>query len=133
MAEAFPDQTAYTVVDVGALTFAEWDATANAMARGLVEGGVRPGDRVGIHLHPELALRWLVAYTAAHRAGGVAVPMNPRLAPAEVTHMLAHSGATAVVADGALLATALGVVGDSQPLVIDATPGATAASSGHVV
>ena len=61
-----------------------------------------------MHLHPESALRWLVSYTAVHRAGGVAVPMNPRLAPAEVGRMLAHSGATAVVADGALVATALG-------------------------
>jgi acyl-CoA synthetase (AMP-forming)/AMP-acid ligase II len=133
MAETFPDETAYTVVDVGAVTFAEWDGLANAMARGLVAGGLKPGDRVGIHLHPESALRWLVSYTAAHRAGGVAVPMNPRLAPAEVRHMLAHSGATAVVADGALVATALGVVGEDRPLVIDATPGATAASSGHVL
>ena len=100
MAEEFPDQTAYTVVDVGALTFSEWDGEANALARGLVGGGLRPGDRVGIHLDPCSALRWLVSYTAVHRAGGVAVPMNPRLAPAEVAHVLAHSGAAAVVADG---------------------------------
>jgi len=133
MAEEFPDETAYTVVDVGALTFAEWDGMANAMARGLVAGGLKPGDRVGIHLHPESALRWLVSYTAAHRAGGVAVPMNPRLAPAEVKHMLAHSGATVVVADGALVATALGIAGGGELRVIDATPGATAASSGHVI
>jgi acyl-CoA synthetase (AMP-forming)/AMP-acid ligase II len=132
MGEEFPDQTAYTVVDVGALTFAEWNGSANAMARGLVNGGVRPGDRVGIYLHPELALRWLVAYTAVHRAGGVAVPMNPRLAPAEVDHMLAHSGAAAVVADGALIATALGVEREGQPFVVDATPGA-GTSSGHVI
>ena len=86
------------------MTFAEWDGAANAMARRLVEAGLEPGARVGIHLRPELALRWLVSYSAAHRAGGVAVPMNPRLAPAEVAHMLEHSGATAVVADGDLAA-----------------------------
>ena len=40
MAETFPDETAYTVVDVGALTFAEWDGMANAMARGLVAAGL---------------------------------------------------------------------------------------------
>ena len=32
MAEEFPDSTAYTVVDVGALTFSEWDNEANADA-----------------------------------------------------------------------------------------------------
>ena len=48
--------------------------------------------------------------------------------------MLAHSGATVVVADGALVAAALGSARRGQPrLVIDATPGATAASSGHVI
>ena len=103
MAEEFGDRTAFAVVDVGSMTFAEWDGAANAMARRLVDAGLEPGARVGIHLRPELALHWLVSYSAAHRAGGVAVPMNPRLAPAEVAHMLEHSGATAVVADGDLL------------------------------
>jgi acyl-CoA synthetase (AMP-forming)/AMP-acid ligase II len=107
MATEFGDRTAFEVVDVGSITFAEWDGEANAMARRLLERGLEPGARVGIHLHPEFALRWLVSYSAAHRAGGVAVPMNPRLAPAEVAHVLAHSGATAVVADGDLVASDL--------------------------
>jgi acyl-CoA synthetase (AMP-forming)/AMP-acid ligase II len=121
MAEEFPDQTAYTVVDVGALTFSKWDEEANALARGLAEGGLHPGDRVGIHLDPSSALRWLVSYTAIHRAGGVAVPMNPRFAPAEAAHVLSHSGATAVVADGERVAADLGAAGDSVSRVIDAS------------
>jgi acyl-CoA synthetase (AMP-forming)/AMP-acid ligase II len=137
MAEEFPDQTAYTVVDVGALTFSQWDGRANAVARGLVEGGLRPGDRVGIHLDPTSALRWLVSYTAIHRAGGVAVPMNPRLAPAEVAHVLAHSGATAVVADGERVGVDLGVPDGSLSRVIDATsvftPRPTGGTSARVV
>jgi acyl-CoA synthetase (AMP-forming)/AMP-acid ligase II len=119
MAEEFPGQTAFTVVDVGALTFAEWEGRANALARGLVETGLPPDGRVAIHLHPTEALRWLVSYAAIHRAGGVAVPMNPRLAPAEVGHMLAHSGASAVVADGELVAQDLGVANDDLLLVVD--------------
>jgi acyl-CoA synthetase (AMP-forming)/AMP-acid ligase II len=104
MATEFGDRTAYAVVDVGSITFAEWDGAANAMARRLLDAGLEPGARIGIHLHPEHALHWLVSYSAAHRAGGVAVPMNPRLAPGEVAHVLAHSGATAVVADNELVA-----------------------------
>ena len=76
MAAEFGDRTAFEVVDVGSMTFAEWDGMANAMARGLVEAGLSPGDRVGIHLHPESALRWLVSYTAAHRAGGLSPAWN---------------------------------------------------------
>src|ERR1700727_2383119 len=120
MAEEFPDQTAYTVVDVGALTFSQWDVQADALARGLVGRGLRPNDRVGLHLDPASALRWLVSYTAVHRAGGVAVPMNPRLAPAEVAHVLAHSGAAAVVADGERV-VADGVAGQGLSRVIDAS------------
>ena len=120
MAEEFPEETAFEVVDLGSMTFAEWDAAANAMARRLLEAGLEPGARVGLHLHPELALRWLVSYSAAHRAGGVAVPMNPRLAPAEVAHVLAHSGATAMVTDGELVQPDLDAAAGSLVALVDA-------------
>ncbi len=135
MATEFGDRTAFSVVDVGAITFAEWDGAANALARRLLDAGLEPGGRVGIHLQPEHALRWLVSYSAAHRAGGVAVPMNPRLAPAEVAHVLAHSGAGAVVAAGDLVAADLESGGGHLACLIDAgaegstvppPPGATA-------
>src|SRR5580704_10875623 len=112
MAQEFGDRTAFSVVDVGTMTFAEWDGAANALARRLLDAGLEPGGRVGIHLQPEHALRWLVSYSAAHRAGGVAVPMNPRLAPAEVAHVLAHSGAVAVIADYERVGADLAVAGD---------------------
>jgi acyl-CoA synthetase (AMP-forming)/AMP-acid ligase II len=120
MASEFGDRTAFSVVDVGSMTFAEWDGAANALARRLLDSGLEPGARVGIHLHPELALRWLVSYSAAHRAGGVAVPMNPRLAPAEVAHVLAHSGATAAVADGDLVTSDLESGAGHLAVLIDA-------------
>ena len=100
MAEHYPDERAYQVVDGGTLTFGQWSGQANQLARGLVDAGVRPDDRVALHLAPENALRWLVGYSAIHRAGAVAVPLNPRLASDEVSRMLGHSGARAVVADG---------------------------------
>ena len=120
MAAEFGDRTAFEVVDVGSMTFVEWDGAANALARRLLEAGLEPGGRVGIHLRPELALRWLVSYSAAHRAGGVAVPMNPRLAPAEIAHVLAHSGATAVVADGDLVAGDFDAAGGRLVALVDA-------------
>ncbi len=131
MATEFGDKTAFEVVDVGSMTFAEWDGAANAMARRLLDAGLQPGARVGIHLHPELALCWLVSYSAAHRAGGVAVPMNPRLAPAEVAHVLSHSGATAVVADGELVASDLGAGGDGLLVLVDAGTEGTVTAAGQ--
>jgi acyl-CoA synthetase (AMP-forming)/AMP-acid ligase II len=121
MAEEFPNEAAFTVVDVGSMTFAEWDGAANAMARNLLEAGLPEGGRVALHLHPELALRWLVSYSAAHRAGGVAVPVNPRLAQAEVAHVLRHSGASVVVADAELVASDLRSVDDGLVAMVDAS------------
>ena len=133
MAERFGTETAYSVVDDGSLTFTEWDDWANRLARGLVEGGIGPDDRVALHLSTENALRWIVAYAAIHRAGGVAVPLNPRLAAAEVGHMLGHAGAVAVIADGELVGQDLALGGTegaapTMALVVDATaPGASPA------
>ncbi len=134
MAEEFGDKTAFTVIDVGSITFAEWDGAANAMARAMLAGGLPPGGRVGIHLPPENALRWLISYAAAHRAGGVAVPMNPRLAPTEVGHVLAHSGASVVVAAGDLVGQDLKVAGDGVLMVVDAgVSGTEPSAAGHGV
>ena len=45
--------------------------------------------------------------------------MNPRLAPAEVGHMLAHSGASAVVADGELVSQDRSVANTELTFVVD--------------
>ena len=104
MAEQYPGERAYRVVDGGSLTFSEWDRQANRLARGLVAVGLEPGDRAAIHLDAVNALRWLVSYSAIHRAGGVAVPMNPRLSPHEIARVMAHADVRVAVADEALVA-----------------------------
>lgn len=103
MAERFPGERAYKVVDDGSLTFAEWDEEANRLARGLLAAGIQPGERVAMNLHPTGAVRWLTSYPAIHRAGGVAVPLNPRLAQNELTHIFRHSGTRFVVTEGSLI------------------------------
>jgi len=103
LALAFGEETAYQVVAGSSLTLAEWDADASRLARGLMAEGVEPGDRVAIHLEPANALRWIVTYSAVHRAGAVAVPFNPQLTRPEVARMLAHSGAAASITQESLL------------------------------
>jgi long-chain acyl-CoA synthetase len=116
MAEAYPHEVAYSIVDGGAMTFSDWDGQANRLARGLVAEGVAPGDRVALHVGMPNALRWLVSYAAIHRAGGVAVPLNVRLGAAEVEQMLAHCEARAGIADGDMVARDAAVL----DLVVDA-------------
>jgi long-chain acyl-CoA synthetase len=99
MAELYPDALGYRVVDGGQLTFGQWESQSNRLARGLVAAGVGHGDRVAIRLHGVNALRWVVAYAATHKVGAAAVPIDPRLAPPEVAHMLAHARAVVIVAD----------------------------------
>ena len=43
MAETFPEETAYTVVDVGALTFAEWDGHGECHGPRPGGGGTQAG------------------------------------------------------------------------------------------
>ena len=104
MADAYPNEIAYVDVGAGAgeqLTFAEWASRSNRMARWLVSIGVHKGDRVAIHLPPDEALRWLVAYAAVHKAGAVAVPTSTRLVARELVHVLGHAGAVAALTGGA--------------------------------
>ena len=93
----------------GALTFGEWDAGSNALARGLAARGVQPGDRVSIYLPSEECLRWIVAYAAVHKAGAVAVPTNTRLSARELAVILGHAEVTALLTSEALEPTARAV------------------------
>ena len=73
------------------LTYAELDARAAAGARGFARLGVAPGDRVLLVLRNRL--EHVVAYSALQKLGGVAVPVNFRLAAYELRYVLEDSGA----------------------------------------
>src|SRR5438876_1412735 len=112
MARRDGGEVAYRDMDTGkALTFHEWDACSNALARGLSGRGVQPGDRVSIYLPSEECLRWIVAYAAAHKAGAVAVPTNTRLSLRELTVILGHAEVRAMLTSAALQPTARDVSG----------------------
>src|SRR2546423_6000164 len=64
------------------------------MAGGIAER-IEPGDRVVIAAPNNY--RFLLLVLAASRAGGVAVPVNPKMRPAEIDHVIADSGATLVI------------------------------------
>ncbi|MCU1449480.1 MAG: AMP-dependent synthetase and ligase [Acidimicrobiales bacterium] len=109
-AERFGDRVAIRVVDGAELTFAAWDARANAAARGLVAAGVERGDRVGLLMPTADAVEFGIGYVAAHRAGAAAVPINPRYARREVEHILADCDPRAVLdAEGVRAIEAAGV------------------------
>jgi acyl-CoA synthetase (AMP-forming)/AMP-acid ligase II len=102
MAAAYPDDVAYRVVDGGAMTFGEWEGESNRLARALAAAGLSKGDRVAIYTRAEEALRFMVAYSAIHKAGAVAVPTNTRLADAELELLLGHARVRAILTDAEL-------------------------------
>jgi acyl-CoA synthetase (AMP-forming)/AMP-acid ligase II len=125
MASAYPDRTAYrNLGDDTSITFDRWERQSNRLARGLRSRGVAPGDRVAILLQADHILDWIVAYSAVHKLGAVAVPLNNRLSPPEVRGILGHAEATAIVASGTYGESVGPLIGSLPSLRLVATVGA---------
>jgi long-chain acyl-CoA synthetase len=80
-------------------TWGEWRARVRAAASGLVDAGVRQGDRVAIFA--QTREEWVVADLAILHAGAVTVPIYPTLTAEQTAHVLRDSGARVVFADDA--------------------------------
>jgi acyl-CoA synthetase (AMP-forming)/AMP-acid ligase II len=95
-----PDR-AITIFEGEATTYRAMADAATALAGGLHERGVGAGDVVGLLSYncPE----FLQTMFAVNYLGGVVMPINWRLAAAEVRYILEHSEAKALVCDEALV------------------------------
>src|SRR4051812_16010272 len=82
---------------LGSLTYAVLAERARAMAAGLDELGIEPGARVAIVSHN--SARLLESFFGVCSRGRVLVPINFRLAPAEVDYIVGHSGADVLLVD----------------------------------
>lgn len=107
-AVARPDHAAYHY-SRATQTWREVDERVDALAAGLWEAGVRPGDVVASCTHDGPVLIELI-YAAA-RIGAVRVGINYRLSPNEALGIIEHSGAKLVIAQH-----------DFLPLVAQARP-----------
>lgn len=82
------------------LTYAEFGERTNRLAQALLDAGLGRGDRVAVlafNGHPLLE-----AYFGVVQAGGILLPLNLRLAPAELARILGHAGAKWLLVDGQL-------------------------------
>ena len=79
------------------LTFADMAARARAQAAGLDRLGVRTGERVAIV--SQNSARLLTSFYGVCGWGRILVPVNFRLAAAEVEYIIGHSGASVVMVD----------------------------------
>ncbi len=76
-------------------SYGELDVAVRQLAAGLQSAGLQRAERVAIYL-PK-SLENVAAMFATAMAGGVFVPVNPLLKPAQVAHILADSGARVLV------------------------------------
>jgi acyl-CoA synthetase (AMP-forming)/AMP-acid ligase II len=90
-----PERTVL-VADGRALTYAQVNAKAAALAAALAELGIEAGDRIAIVMPnwPE----WVISLLAASKLGAAVVPVNPRLSYHELKYQLRHAEVSAVVA-----------------------------------
>jgi fatty-acyl-CoA synthase len=92
-AEQFPAKTA-VVCGEQRFTYEEFAQRASRLAGALRDAGIGPGERVAflsLNCH-----RLLEAYYGVLDAGAVLLPLNFRLAPGELAHILNDSGAKAL-------------------------------------
>jgi acyl-CoA synthetase (AMP-forming)/AMP-acid ligase II len=84
-----------------AMTFRQWNERACRLANGLLNLGLRKGDRVAVLAYN--CLEWLEIYAAVAKAGLVAVPVNFRLVGAEIRYIVSDAGAGAFIVQDDLI------------------------------
>ncbi|WP_232665906.1 AMP-binding protein [Pseudonocardia sp. TRM90224] len=121
-----PGRLALVVDGGGSLTYGEWHRRAEQVARGLVERGVRPTDRVGLVFGGTAWTDFAVAYCGVLLAGATAVPLSAAMPAAQLTACLEHCEAAAVIhSAGASVPAGTGWAAS----IDDVTAGATAEES----
>ena len=94
-----PDRVAMQLDGGGSLSFGQWNTASNRLGRALTRSGLDAGERVGLLMSGEAALDYAVSYMAIHKAGLVAVPLNPRLTSTEQQGIAEHCGLSALLFD----------------------------------
>jgi acyl-CoA synthetase len=94
LAHAQPDAPAF-LGDAGALSWREYAERSDRFAARLAALGLRPGERVAVLLPDGPGVH--VAYVACEKAGLVVMGIGPRAGREEIRHLLARSGAAALV------------------------------------
>jgi long-chain acyl-CoA synthetase len=84
------------IYDTVRLTYADLNGAANRIAHGLVELGVRPGDKVAVML-PNTP-HFVMVYYAILKAGAIVVPLNVLFKHHEIEYHLEDSDAVALIA-----------------------------------
>jgi len=99
--ERWPDETCLIEADRDRenvrMTYREFQHAALPLARALQDAGFKDGTRAAIIMTNQS--KWLISAYAIFFCGGVLVPLDYKLTPAEQLHLLAHSKAEFLVVE----------------------------------
>ena len=109
----YPDRPALIQEDL-TLTYRDLESRMNRVARGLIDRGIRPGQRVALMWPNDV--RYLESMLGTMRAGAVAVPLNIKLGDDTLTYVLDNADAVAMIVSPALVDRAQ-VIADRVPAV----------------
>ena len=128
-AQRSPDAPALGV-DGRSVAYGELGAAVERVAAGLVELGLRRGQRLAVWL--DKRVEFVVACFATSAAGGVFVPVNPLLKPEQVAHILADCNVRILVTTAqrcALLQAVLPSCPDLREIVLVSDPAEQASAA----
>ena len=94
-ARKYPDAPC-TIFKGARITYREMNELTDRLAAGLVDLGIKKGDRVGIFM-PNTP-QFILAYFAILKAGAVVVAINPLYAPREIEHQVNDAGIEVMLA-----------------------------------
>lgn len=104
-------------------TYSELKEHVDACAAGLIELGLKPGERIGIWSPNNI--EWLITQFATAKAGLILVNINPAYRPFELEHALRVSGCAAIIlASTFKTSNYVDMLRELAPELDTATPGA---------
>jgi len=115
-----PERTAIILQD-HSVTYEELDQKSDALAWGLQEQGLKPG-QVCVLMLPN-SLEWVMAYYALAKLGAVVLPVNFLFRADELKHIFSDSGARAFIGHGGHLAHAHAVLEQMPAIGLRAAAG----------
>lgn len=110
-----PDAVAVHYFD-GGLSYAELDGMSDALAAGLVQRGVKRGDRVALYL--QNVPQFLIGLVASWKAGAIAVSINPMNRERELGLLLGDCQPAAILSHGSAYTEVLSKVLLEHPVPV---------------
>ncbi|UEA57374.1 AMP-binding protein [Gordonia otitidis] len=106
-ATKFPTKEVLITGEGDSLTYAELVDQSRRAATVFAGHGLTSGDRIALMCYNTTG--FVIAMLGAWRVGATIVPINHKLAPPEVAHIIGHSGSSLLVVDGSLHAGTEGI------------------------